>query len=111
MDVERADKTRAAGGVVFPRPRPPALHSPLVPHPARRSLTMVRFTTSFKLAVSFFGLSLLVLAAQPGSITRATLSKLARDSAERGHHYVAPGKDDSRSPCPALNTLANHGYL
>ncbi|EMD41173.1 heme-thiolate peroxidase [Gelatoporia subvermispora B] len=27
------------------------------------------------------------------------------------HPYVAPGVGDSRSPCPALNTLANHGYL
>jgi len=25
--------------------------------------------------------------------------------------YVAPGPTDCRSPCPALNTLANHGYL
>lgn len=27
------------------------------------------------------------------------------------HPYVAPGPGDFRSPCPALNTLANHGYL
>ncbi|TDL18400.1 Cloroperoxidase [Rickenella mellea] len=27
------------------------------------------------------------------------------------HVYVSPSADDSRSPCPALNTLANHGYL
>lgn len=25
--------------------------------------------------------------------------------------YVAPGPNDCRSPCPALNTLANHGLL
>ncbi|RYP53761.1 hypothetical protein DL768_001361 [Monosporascus sp. mg162] len=25
--------------------------------------------------------------------------------------WVAPGPSDSRSPCPMLNTLANHGYL
>ncbi|KAJ3387201.1 hypothetical protein HDU84_000989 [Entophlyctis sp. JEL0112] len=25
--------------------------------------------------------------------------------------YVAPSEADSRSPCPALNSLANHGYL
>ncbi|KAH9918201.1 Cloroperoxidase [Epithele typhae] len=25
--------------------------------------------------------------------------------------YVAPSAQDSRSPCPALNSLANHGYL
>ncbi|CAB4377291.1 unnamed protein product [Rhizophagus irregularis] len=27
------------------------------------------------------------------------------------HEYQAPGPNDSRSPCPALNSLANHGYL
>lgn len=27
------------------------------------------------------------------------------------HKYMSPHKMDSRSPCPALNTLANHGYL
>nr|P04963.3 RecName: Full=Chloroperoxidase; AltName: Full=Chloride peroxidase; Short=CPO; Flags: Precursor [Leptoxyphium fumago]ANZ54412.1 heme-thiolate peroxidase HTP1 [Leptoxyphium fumago]CAC16733.1 chloroperoxidase [Leptoxyphium fumago] len=25
--------------------------------------------------------------------------------------YVAPGPTDSRAPCPALNALANHGYI
>ncbi|KAJ3720120.1 Chloroperoxidase [Lentinula raphanica] len=27
------------------------------------------------------------------------------------HAYEAPGPGDVRSPCPALNALANHGYL
>ncbi|CAG8604223.1 17347_t:CDS:2 [Gigaspora margarita] len=27
------------------------------------------------------------------------------------HEWQAPGPDDKRSPCPALNALANHGYL
>ncbi|GBE78913.1 predicted protein [Sparassis crispa] len=27
------------------------------------------------------------------------------------HPYVPPSKGDSRSPCPALNALANHNYL
>ncbi|KAI0698205.1 hypothetical protein C8T65DRAFT_661060 [Cerioporus squamosus] len=27
------------------------------------------------------------------------------------HSYIAPDASDSRSPCPALNALANHGYL
>jgi hypothetical protein len=27
------------------------------------------------------------------------------------HPYIAPGPMDMRGPCPALNTLANHGYL
>lgn len=25
--------------------------------------------------------------------------------------YMAPGPDDSRGPCPMLNSLANHGYI
>ncbi|KAF8075740.1 Chloroperoxidase [Lyophyllum atratum] len=29
----------------------------------------------------------------------------------KGHEWCPPQKGDSRSPCPALNTLANHGYL
>ncbi|KAH8651114.1 Chloroperoxidase [Xylariales sp. PMI_506] len=28
-----------------------------------------------------------------------------------GHAWQAPGPGDSRSPCPMLNSLANHGYL
>ncbi|KAJ3808319.1 Chloroperoxidase [Lentinula aff. lateritia] len=27
------------------------------------------------------------------------------------HAFIAPGQGDVRSPCPALNTLANHGYI
>ncbi|KAF8320694.1 Cloroperoxidase [Clavulina sp. PMI_390] len=27
------------------------------------------------------------------------------------HRWVAPGPGDMRSPCPAMNTLANHGYI
>ncbi|CAG8588051.1 23359_t:CDS:2 [Gigaspora margarita] len=27
------------------------------------------------------------------------------------HDWQAPGPHDKRSPCPVLNTLANHGYL
>ncbi|KAJ7843104.1 Cloroperoxidase [Mycena olivaceomarginata] len=27
------------------------------------------------------------------------------------HRWIAPGATDERSPCPGLNTLANHGYL
>jgi hypothetical protein len=27
------------------------------------------------------------------------------------HPFIAPGPGDMRGPCPALNTLANHGYL
>ena len=27
------------------------------------------------------------------------------------HPFVPPGSSDLRSPCPALNALANHGYM
>ncbi|KAI9148920.1 Chloroperoxidase [Paramyrothecium foliicola] len=32
-------------------------------------------------------------------------------AAPRGHAFQAPKSTDSRSPCPLLNSLANHGYL
>ncbi|KAJ7307749.1 Chloroperoxidase [Mycena albidolilacea] len=32
-------------------------------------------------------------------------------SAPKGHDFIAPKATDQRSPCPGLNTLANHGYL
>lgn len=28
-----------------------------------------------------------------------------------GNTYMAPGDGDVRSPCPAIKTLANHGFL
>lgn len=30
---------------------------------------------------------------------------------ESQYRYQPPEPNDSRSPCPALNALANHGYL
>ncbi|KAJ6454347.1 Chloroperoxidase [Mycena sanguinolenta] len=32
-------------------------------------------------------------------------------AAPAGHEFIAPTSTDQRSPCPGLNTLANHGYL
>ncbi|KAI0744560.1 hypothetical protein C8Q76DRAFT_4837 [Earliella scabrosa] len=32
-------------------------------------------------------------------------------SSDDSHLYAPAGPNDSRSPCPALNALANHGYL
>ncbi|KAJ7496555.1 Cloroperoxidase [Mycena latifolia] len=32
-------------------------------------------------------------------------------SASNNHQWIAPKATDLRSPCPGLNTLANHGYL
>jgi hypothetical protein len=31
--------------------------------------------------------------------------------ADATHPWIAPQPGASRSPCPALNSLANHGYL
>ncbi|KFG79878.1 putative chloroperoxidase [Metarhizium anisopliae] len=31
--------------------------------------------------------------------------------APEGHDFIPAGRNDSRSPCPWLNALANHGYL
>jgi len=33
-------------------------------------------------------------------------AKLVNDAA---HPYIAPGPNDMRGPCPAMNSLANHG--
>lgn len=27
------------------------------------------------------------------------------------HAFIAPGVSDLRGPCPAMNALANHGYI
>jgi hypothetical protein len=40
------------------------------------------------------------------------VNKDADDSLHKDpHRFVAPCQNDLRSPCPALNTLANHSYL
>ncbi|KAF7351023.1 Cloroperoxidase [Mycena sanguinolenta] len=30
---------------------------------------------------------------------------------DAAHPFIAPGPDDQRGPCPAMNTLANHGCI
>ncbi|KAJ6531461.1 Cloroperoxidase [Mycena vulgaris] len=35
----------------------------------------------------------------------------SRSQSWEKHQWIAPKATDARSPCPALNTLANHGYL
>ncbi|KAF7303879.1 hypothetical protein MIND_00618000 [Mycena indigotica] len=45
-----------------------------------------------------------------------TFVKLVHGAAQNSHpadhhQWIAPTKSDVRSPCPGLNTLANHGYL
>ncbi|PYH40186.1 peroxidase family protein [Aspergillus saccharolyticus JOP 1030-1] len=46
------------------------------------------------------------------ALTLLSLASLALALPELGgHDFRAPGPFDSRSPCPGLNALANHGYL
>ncbi|EEB97652.1 hypothetical protein MPER_02989, partial [Moniliophthora perniciosa FA553] len=39
------------------------------------------------------------------------LAAVATVTASDDHSWQAPGPNDLRSPCPGLNTLANHGFL
>ena len=43
--------------------------------------------------------------------TASALPQYLEAVARAVNPWVAPGPSDSRSPCPMLNTLANHGYL
>ncbi|KZS95588.1 Cloroperoxidase [Sistotremastrum niveocremeum HHB9708] len=50
--------------------------------------------------------TLIVMPPRP-SVNETKLEKVP----DAGHPFVPPGLKDQRGPCPALNTLANHGYL
>ncbi|KAJ7716397.1 Cloroperoxidase [Mycena maculata] len=39
------------------------------------------------------------------------MATAAEASSANNHEWIAPTASDVRSPCPGLNTLANHGYL
>ncbi|KAJ6574393.1 Chloroperoxidase [Mycena capillaripes] len=43
----------------------------------------------------------------PPQATETGLKQIPDDA----HPFIAPGPDDQRGPCPAMNTLANHGYI
>jgi hypothetical protein len=45
----------------------------------------------------------------PGHAPQAILNLVPKQGL--GNEWQEPGPMDKRSPCPALNTLANHGYL
>jgi hypothetical protein len=38
-------------------------------------------------------------------------TKLSQDDASVKGSFISPSENDDRSPCPGLNTLANHGYI
>ncbi|KAJ6539633.1 Chloroperoxidase [Mycena capillaripes] len=48
--------------------------------------------------------TLMVLPPQP---TETGLKQIP----DAAHPFIAPGPSDQRGPCPAMNTLANHGYI
>lgn len=56
--------------------------------------------------VSAASLGLLTLASHVAAHPSAAS---AAGSAPAGHEFQAPGAGDVRSPCPGLNSLANHG--
>ncbi|KAF5368736.1 hypothetical protein D9757_010430 [Collybiopsis confluens] len=57
-----------------------------------------------------FSSFLAVLAVSTG--VRGDDSTITNDQIDwRAHQWKAPGPNDSRGPCPGLNTLANHGFL
>ncbi|GIZ41240.1 hypothetical protein CKM354_000455300 [Cercospora kikuchii] len=39
------------------------------------------------------------------------LALAAGQAAPAGHEYIPPGPNDVRSPCPGINSAANHGYI
>ncbi|KAJ7720028.1 Cloroperoxidase [Mycena metata] len=45
------------------------------------------------------------------SVFVASASLINASSSVDNHAWIAPTATDLRSPCPGLNTLANHGYL
>ncbi|KAL2821231.1 Chloroperoxidase [Aspergillus granulosus] len=51
----------------------------------------------------------ITLFAQAAFLTVA--AALERGNTHERHEWRAPGPDNSRSPCPGLNVMANHGYL
>ncbi|KAK4224483.1 Chloroperoxidase [Podospora fimiseda] len=45
------------------------------------------------------------------TILIAAAAAACSPSEPRGHEYIPPTPEDSRSPCPGLNSMANHGWL
>ncbi|KAJ7588965.1 Chloroperoxidase [Mycena floridula] len=42
---------------------------------------------------------------------QATETSGIKQIPDAAHPFIAPGPYDQRGPCPAMNTLANHGYI
>ncbi|EPQ59866.1 Cloroperoxidase [Gloeophyllum trabeum ATCC 11539] len=54
---------------------------------------------------------LLALVAHTRDASHDSLTADTNNAFAGTHAYIPPSPSASRSPCPALNTLANHGYL
>lgn len=53
-----------------------------------------------------------VVNALPDFIRRQAFDSTAQHIDVSGAHaFIGPGSSDLRGPCPALNALANHGYI
>ncbi|KAL8830412.1 MAG: hypothetical protein Q9191_001441, partial [Dirinaria sp. TL-2023a] len=53
-----------------------------------------------------------LVSALPEIFRRQTFNPAAqRIDVSGAHAFIAPGASDLRGPCPALNALANHGYI
>lgn len=53
-----------------------------------------------------------VVIALPDLVRRQAFDPTAQDIDVSGAHaFLGPGASDLRGPCPALNALANHGYI
>jgi hypothetical protein len=59
----------------------------------------------------FFTKSLIILVAACSTAAFPTEANPHTFLQQGGNEWKSPSPGDSRSPCPALNALANHGYL
>ncbi|KAF7339243.1 Cloroperoxidase [Mycena venus] len=47
----------------------------------------------------------------PGKFVAHVIPLALNDAPDPAHPFIAPRPGDQRGPCPAMNTLANHGYI
>lgn len=53
-----------------------------------------------------------VVGAIPQYLKRQAFDPTAQHiDVSNAHAFIAPGASDLRGPCPAMNALANHGYI
>ena len=63
----------------------------------------------FRLSLVFFAAT---VTAVPRHSKRTGFDPTAQHiDVSNAHAFIAPGTSDLRGPCPAMNALANHGYI